>query len=98
MKIKLLFLPNHNVTGATMANNTVILTLQKEVENGRKALEAYEGRLDSFEKKFRMKSAVFAKKFSSGKLGDREEFFEWYGYLQAVQHWQKKLKDPRSAL
>ncbi|MDO9099052.1 MAG: hypothetical protein Q7U60_13150, partial [Candidatus Methanoperedens sp.] len=31
-----------------------------------------------FEKKFRMNSGVFMKKFESGELDDRDDFFDWY--------------------
>ncbi|HLD42081.1 MAG TPA: hypothetical protein VJB06_03520 [archaeon] len=33
----------------------------------------------------------FIKEFESGKLGDREEFFEWYSIAQAKEHWKEKL-------
>jgi hypothetical protein len=45
--------------------------------------ENYSIRLKKFEKKYKMKSSEFLKKFKLGKLGDNEEWFEWLFVYQA---------------
>jgi hypothetical protein len=45
----------------------------------------YLRRLKAFEKKHRMKSEQFVKKFKMGKLGDDEEWFDWLFVYEAYQ-------------
>ena len=58
-------------------------------------LENYLKRLKVFEKKHKMKSEEFLKKFNSGKLGDDEELFDWLfvyeTYNKIIE--QKKIID-----
>ncbi len=58
-------------------------------------VENYLKRLNVFEKKHKMKSEAFLKKFNSGKLGDDEEWFDWLfvyeTYNKIIE--QKKIID-----
>ncbi len=58
-------------------------------------VENYLKRLKVFEKKHKMKSEAFLKKFNSGKLGDDEEWFDWLfvyeTYSKIIE--QKKIID-----
>jgi len=45
--------------------------------------DGYVKRLNSFEKKYKMKSEAFLKAFKAGKLGDDEEWFEWLFVYEA---------------
>lgn len=44
-----------------------------------------------FEKKYKMNSGVFMKKFDSGELDDRDDFFDWYAAKKGLDAWSKKL-------
>jgi hypothetical protein len=44
-----------------------------------------------FEKKYGMGSGVFMKKFESGELDDRDDFFDWYAAKKGLDRWSKKL-------
>ena len=55
----------------------------------------YLERLKVFEKKHKMTSEEFLKKFNSGKLGDDEEWFDWFFVYEAYNKIieQKKIID-----
>lgn len=38
-----------------------------------------------------MNSGVFMKKFESGELDDRDDFFDWYAAKKGLDTWSKKL-------
>lgn len=46
--------------------------------------------LKSFERTYRMKSSVFFKKFSEGKIGDDMDFIEWASIYQMYQRLLEK--------
>lgn len=58
-------------------------------------VENYLKRLKVFEKKYKMKSEAFLRKFNSGKLGDDEEWFDWLFVYEAYNKIieQKKIID-----
>ncbi len=58
-------------------------------------VENYLKRLEVFEKKHKMKSEAFLKKFNSGELGDDEEWFDWLFVYEAYKKIieQKKIID-----
>jgi len=41
-----------------------------------------------FEERFGMDSAVFARKFEAGELGDDEELFEWRALVDGLNRWR----------
>jgi hypothetical protein len=58
-------------------------------------VENYLKRLKAFERKHKMKSETFLKKFNSGKLGDDAEWFDWLFVYEAYNKIieQKKIID-----
>jgi hypothetical protein len=56
------------------------------------SLSNYQSELEAFEKKYRMKSKIFVKKFESGILGDEASWFEWLFIYRAMQKTEEKLK------
>jgi len=46
----------------------------------------------NFEKKYAMSSEIFMKKFESGLLDDRDDFFDWYAAKKGFNIWNKKLE------
>lgn len=55
------------------------------------SLNNYQSELKSFEKKYKMKSETFAKKFEMGILGDEAQWFEWLFIYKAMQKTKEKL-------
>ncbi len=45
----------------------------------------------NFESKYEMDSGAFLKKFESGELDDRDDFFDWYAAKKGLDTWNKKL-------
>jgi len=45
----------------------------------------------NFETKYKMSSEIFMKKFDSGELDDRDDFFDWYAAKKGLDTWSKKL-------
>lgn len=46
--------------------------------------------IEGFEKTHRMFSAEFVDKFENGKLGDAQDFFEWWGLLRGLKRIEEK--------
>jgi hypothetical protein len=46
----------------------------------------------NFETKYKMCSEFFLKKFDSGQLDDRDDFFDWYAAKKGLDSWSKKLE------
>lgn len=42
------------------------------------------------EKKYKMLTDDFMKKFKQGKLGDGEDFFKWYALVEGIRDWMKR--------
>ena len=66
--------------------------VDREVELGKFVLKRCSAKLSNLEKKYGMPTEKFAKKFEEGKLGDEQDFFEWFAAFEAQKHWQEKLK------
>ncbi|TAN39324.1 MAG: hypothetical protein EPN24_05440 [Candidatus Methanoperedens sp.] len=46
----------------------------------------------NFETKYKMSSEIFLKKFDSGQLDDRDDFFDWYAAKKGLDSWSNKLE------
>jgi len=55
------------------------------------SLSNYLSELETFEKKYKMKSEAFLKKYEMGILGDKAPWFEWIFIYQAMQKTKEKL-------
>ena len=56
------------------------------------SLQNYSDELKALEKKHKLSAAKFIKKFNKGKLGDKEEWFDWLFAFKAVENAKEKLK------
>jgi len=56
------------------------------------SLRKYQSELEVFERKYKMKSKVFVKKFENGILGDEASWFEWLFIYKAMRKTEEKLK------
>lgn len=45
-----------------------------------------------FEKKYSMDSNEFMDKLESGKLDDRDDFFDWYAAKKGLDIWDRRLR------
>ncbi len=68
------------------------IALKEKLLNAKAA--NYYKRLKHFEKKHKMKSSVFYKAFSSGKLGDDAEWFDWIFVYEAY----KKIREQKKII
>jgi len=75
------------VTGTTIQD-----AMSRELEYAEYKEHMYTDRLKEFEKKYKMKSNDFYKKFKEGKLGDEQNFFEWYAIKEAYDYWKQTSK------
>ncbi len=71
-----------------VASTTVKEAMFREVEYAEYKESLYASRLKEFEQKYGMKSAEFYRKFEQGKLGDEQDFFEWYAIKEAYDYWK----------
>ena len=56
------------------------------------SLDEYKKDLETFEREYKMSSAVFIQKFESGDLGDDAKWFDFLFAYRAYEHVKKKLK------
>ncbi|MBI5374422.1 MAG: hypothetical protein HZA77_03240 [Candidatus Schekmanbacteria bacterium] len=57
------------------------------------SVQKYQSQLRAFEKKHKLSSEEFIKKFKEGKLGDDEEWFDWLFAYKAVNHSKQKISN-----
>ena len=46
----------------------------------------------AFENQYGMNSDIFMEKFETGKLDDRDDFFDWYAAKKGLDNWSKKIQ------
>ena len=57
-----------------------------------------EKEIQNFEKKYRLSSREFKEKFDNGKLGDSQDFFEWWSFLRGLEVLKEKIKTAKMVL
>lgn len=72
--------------------NAVSFALNSAAANARRRFEHYEGLCKRFEKKHKMTSVKFVEQFESGKLGDEQEFFDWYAAARGLTVWRERYE------
>jgi len=72
-------------------NQAVKEAVSREFEIGKFALMRYSVKLSRFEKKYGMSTEKFVKRFEEGKIGDEQDYFEWFALFKAKKHWEEKL-------
>ena len=75
---------------------SVSSAVDREIEIGEFMVKKTNSEIKAFENKFKMGSDDFLKKFEGGKLGDNEEYFEWFSAIKAKERWQRKLHSLKS--
>ena len=62
------------------------------------AVAHYKKTLKEFERKYRITTATFLKRFEAGAFGDEAELFDWYASAKLHSQWQKTLSALRTAI
>ena len=57
-----------------------------------KELDEIRGKMVEFEKKYEMDSSTFDKQFKEGKLGDKEDLFEWNALFEMHSRIKERLR------
>ncbi|MCH8319264.1 MAG: hypothetical protein IIA88_12365 [Bacteroidetes bacterium] len=72
-------------------NQVINEVIEKEISLGKYLSQNYSQKLKYFEKKYKIKTADFVKRFEKGDMGDKEDFFEWLAIFKGKKHWEDKL-------
>jgi hypothetical protein len=72
--------------------NALSFALNSATSNARQRLRHYNGICKQFEKKYKMSSAKFMEQFDAGKLGDEQEFFDWYAAVRGSMLWRERYE------
>jgi hypothetical protein len=81
-----------------LMSSIIVEALQRERALLRVKARILRSRVEDFEKRFNMKSEEFLEKFESGELGDDEEFFLWWSFLQALRSVDERMRIVESKL
>ena len=72
--------------------SAVSFALNSASSNARQRFEHYAGICKMFEKKHKMNSEKFLEQFDAGKLGDEQEFFDWYAAARGLNLWRERYE------
>jgi hypothetical protein len=72
--------------------NALTFALNSATSNALQRLRHYEGVCKRFERKYKMSSAKFMEQFDAGKLGDEQEFFDWYAAVRGAMLWRERYE------
>lgn len=67
----------------------LLRSLKRESEICKIAIADLSERVREFEKRYRMSSQDFRRRFAIGELGDDLDYFEWKALLEGLQEWEK---------
>jgi hypothetical protein len=62
------------------------------------AVAFYRKEIKEFERKYRLTTANFLKRFDAGDIGDDADYFDWYAYARLLAQWQKTRSALRTAI
>ena len=72
--------------------NAVSFALNSAASNAHQRFEHYASICKKFEKKYKLTSAKFMEQFDAGKLGDEQEFFDWYAAARGLNLWRERYE------
>lgn len=72
--------------------NAVSFALNSAAANARQRFEHYAAICKEFEKKHKRTSVKFMEQFEAGKLGDEQEFFDWYAAARGLMLWRERYE------
>ena len=62
------------------------------------AIAFYKKSIKDFERKYRLTTAAFLKRFEAGEIGDDADYFDWYSFAKLLAQWQKTQSALRTAI
>jgi hypothetical protein len=62
-------------------------SLEREYTICSKTISFYTRQIKTLEKKYRMTTSTFLAKFEKGKIGDEQDFFDWYAFHKLLSSW-----------
>jgi hypothetical protein len=75
-----------------MKNDQIVhQAIEREISLGKFILSGYSEKMGRFEKKYKMKTSSFIRLFEKGKMGDEQDYFEWFALYKGKKHWEQKL-------
>ena len=73
-------------------------SLKREYTLYANAISFYKKAIRELERKHRLSTRVFLKRFESGQLGDDAEYFDWYAFTKLLAEWQRAQLAIREAV
>ena len=73
-------------------------SLKREYTLYASAIAFYKKAIRALEKKHRLSTSVFLKRFESGQLGDDVDYFDWYAFAKLLSQWQQAQSAIRAAV
>ena len=73
-------------------------SLKREYTLCSNAIVFYKKTLKEFEKKYRLTTQTFLKKFEAGQMGDESDYFDWYAFAKLLAQWRKTQSAIRSTV
>jgi len=70
----------------------VSFALNSAASNAQQRFEHYARICRKFEKKYKMTSVKFMQQFEAGKLGDEQDFFDWYAAVRGLNLWRERYE------
>jgi hypothetical protein len=62
-------------------------SLEREFNICSKVIRFYIRKIEALEKKYRLSTSSFLKKFEKGEMGDEQDFFDWYAFHKLLSSW-----------
>lgn len=62
------------------------------------AIAFYKKSIKDFERKYRITTIAFLKRFETGEIGDDADYFDWYAFAKLLAQWQKTQSALRTAI
>jgi len=72
--------------------NVVSYALKSAASQAHQRYEYYADICTRFEQQYAMTSDEFVMNFDSGRLGDDQEYFDWYAAKRGLDIWYKRLE------
>lgn len=71
-------------------------SLEREFNICSRTISYYKKQVKELEKKYRMTTSSFLKKFEKGDIGDKQDFFDWYAFHKLISSWTTTKKSLQS--
>lgn len=76
-----------------VARQLLVNALSRELTLVDNSIERTKKRLEEFEKKYQMSTGEFYKRFQAGKLGDADDFIDWAGEHELLEHAAREKRE-----